>query len=68
MSTAPVEDSSFLGLEGLHVFVTGAAGESHTPSWRVMLTTDCDIRWDWGCSCSRILECVKSVQTLLSQM
>ena len=28
MSTAPLEDSSFLGLEGLHVFVTGAAGES----------------------------------------
>jgi hypothetical protein len=32
MSTAPAEDSSFLGLEGLHVFVTGAAGESHTPT------------------------------------
>jgi hypothetical protein len=28
MSTAPLQDSSFLGLEGLHVFVTGAAGET----------------------------------------
>jgi hypothetical protein len=37
MSTEAVEDSSFLGLEGLHVFVTGAAGESYMPDWRIML-------------------------------
>jgi hypothetical protein len=35
MSTVPLEDSSFLGLEGLHVFVTGAAGETQYSGWRI---------------------------------